>query len=86
MMRDAFSAIEVGFDILRRRSGEVGRAAATEDEPIFEFATAGVSARARETDDGFVVQAGATAKRSSSDTFQAGYRALRESLSQAAIL
>ena len=47
---------------------------------MFVFAPGGASARARETDDGFVVLSGSTARRSTTATFPDTYRALREQL------
>jgi hypothetical protein len=48
--------------------------------PLFAFATAGASARGQETDDGFVVLAGSTARKGATGTFPAGYLAQREQL------
>lgn len=72
----------VGFDLFRLRRPVSTRAAAEAagDGPVFAFMTGGASARARETEDGFVVLAGSTAKATTSATFQAGYRALRDRL------
>ena len=50
------------------------------DDGTFIFSTAGASATARETDDGFVVMAGSTARRTPTGTFPAGYLALRDQL------
>jgi hypothetical protein len=75
----------VGFDLFRLRRPVVpvtppdGGSSAT-GSPIFKFSTGNASATARETDDGFVVLAGSMAKASTSATFQAGYRSLRERL------
>src|SRR5690606_29285362 len=44
------------------------------------FTTAGAVATAQETDDGFVVLAGSTARRTPTGTFPAGYFALRDQL------
>lgn len=76
----------LGCDLFRRRqrpqaaqhapradSAEVG-------SPVFTFATAGASATGQETDEGFVVFAGSTARRAASSTFPAGYAALRDKL------
>ena len=46
----------------------------------FRFSTAGASATACETDDGFVVLAGSTARRAHSGTFPACYLVLRDQL------
>ena len=71
----------VGFDLFRPRRPVVATSTAgTAGSPSFIFSTGGASATARETDDGFVVLAGSTAKAATSATFQAGYRALRERL------
>jgi len=72
----------VGFDLFRpRRPLSAQPAAQTAGgSPVFAFMTGGASARARETEDGFVVLAGSTAKATTSATFQAGYRALRDRL------
>jgi hypothetical protein len=49
---------------------------------LFVFATAGASASARESVDGFVVSAASTARRQGTSTFPAGYQALRDQLVQ----
>lgn len=71
----------LGLDLFRRRVA-AGAAAnpATGPEVIFTFSTAGASARARETDDGFVVLTGSTARRQHTGTFPRGYLALRQRL------
>lgn len=78
----------LGCDLFRRRmtrqpsggsqtaTAELGSSAS----PTFSFATAGVLAKGQETEDGFVVSAGSTARKSASMTFPAGYAALREKL------
>jgi hypothetical protein len=70
----------LGFDLFRRVS--TGSAAARDSVAgtIFTFETAGARARARETEDGFLVLAGSTARRGPSSTFPAGYRAHRDRL------
>jgi hypothetical protein len=76
----------LGCDLLRRRqrpqaAQQVARADGDEvGSPVFAFATAGASAAGQETDEGFVVFAGSTARRASSSTFPAGYAALRDKL------
>jgi hypothetical protein len=71
----------MGFDLFRPRHAiATASVAGAESSPIFTFSTGGASARSRETDDGFVVLAGSTAKAAISPTFQAGYRALRDRL------
>jgi len=69
----------VGFDLFRRAGqGSARGASDTEDGVAFTFSTAGASATAHETDDGFVVLAGSTARRTPTGTFPAGYLALRD--------
>ena len=72
----------LGCDLFRTRSSAPAAAdfAAGGDNPTFVFSTAGARATARETEDGFIVLAGSTARRRPSDTFPAGDRALREKL------
>lgn len=76
----------LGADLFRRRQrpqaatqADPGLAAGVAS-PLFTFATAGASATGQETDDGFVVVAGSTARRAASSTFPAGYAALRDKL------
>jgi hypothetical protein len=72
----------VGFDLFRRAiapaSGQAGSIAITDD--VFEFSTAAAKATARETEQGFVVLAGSTARKGQTGTFPAGYAALRDRL------
>jgi hypothetical protein len=70
----------LGFDIFRRPPAVPEHP--SDGETIFTFSTAGASATARETEDGFIVLAGSTARRDGTDTFPAGYRAVRERLVQ----
>jgi hypothetical protein len=72
----------VGFDLFRRSVQKAASEGASnmEDDIMFVFATAGASATARETDDGFVVLAGSTARRIPTETFPTGYLALRNQL------
>jgi hypothetical protein len=72
----------VGFDLFRSRrpAWTAPTAGAASSNPEFTFSTSTAAARARETEDGFVVLAGSTAKAATSATFQAGYRALRDRL------
>lgn len=71
----------VSFDLFRRAGqGSARGASDTEDGVAFTFSTAGASATAHETDDGFVVLAGSTARRTPTGTFPAGYLALRDQL------
>ncbi|MBI4924122.1 MAG: GIY-YIG nuclease family protein [Devosia nanyangense] len=70
----------LGFDLFRRASAQSASTVASPDNPLFVFTTAGASATARETDEGFVVLAGSMARKRQSETFPAGYRALRDKL------
>jgi hypothetical protein len=76
----------LGCDLFRRRqrpqaAQEVPREAALGlRSPAFTFATGGASATGQETDEGFVIFAGSTARRAASGTFPAGYAALRDKL------
>lgn len=72
----------VGFDLFRRSPREAAASDTSNADvgAMFVFATAGASATARETDDGFVVLVGSTARRTPSETFPAGYLALRDQL------
>lgn len=49
-------------------------------ESVFQFMTGGAAATAVETEEGFVVRAGSTARRTATATFPAGYQALRAKL------
>ena len=71
-----------GFDLFRRSApvSEAGQDDPGGWETVFVFSTAGASATGQETDDGFVVLAGSTARRSPSETFPRGYLALRDQL------
>jgi hypothetical protein len=69
----------VGFDLFRRvHAPKVPKSA--DGRTTFAFSPAGASARAQEGTEGFVVLAGSTARRGGSETFPAGYRALRDKL------
>ena len=76
----------LGCDLFRRRQRpQVAQATARDkavaaDSPIFTFATGGASASGQETDEGFAVFAGSTARQTTSGTFPAGYAALRAKL------
>ena len=71
----------LGFDLLRRPGlPDTAAAAGGSHETTFTFSTAGASAIARETDDGFVVLAGSTARLTPSGTFPAGYLEHRDRL------
>lgn len=69
----------LGFDPFRRPAQALPVSGAA-DDVVFTFATAGASARARETEDGFVLLAGSTARRGATETSPAGYRALCDQL------
>jgi hypothetical protein len=70
----------LGFDPFRPPLGQAASPTGGADDVVFTFSTAVASATARETDDGFVVLAGSTARRGATETFPAGYRALRDQL------
>lgn len=70
----------LGFDLFQLPRSARTTTLDDRESPIFAFATAGVAAQARETEDGFVVLAGSRARRTPSGTFPAGYRALRDKL------
>jgi hypothetical protein len=71
----------LAFDLFRRPTrSDVGAFSRGPDDAAFAFATAGASAIARETEEGFVVLAGSTARRAPTDTFPAGYLTLRNHL------
>jgi len=71
----------LGFDLfLGRRPSPAAATSETGAGAIFAFSTGPASARARETDEGFVVLAGSTAKAAASETLQSGYRVLRQRL------
>jgi len=72
----------IGFDLFRRPAGRVASGGRSSEEDLFTFSTAGASATARETEEGFVVLAGSTARREGTETFPLGYRALRDQLVQ----
>jgi hypothetical protein len=71
----------LGFDLFRRPT-ENGVPDPSGEEALFIFEPTGASATARETEDGFVVRAGSTARKQGTATFPAGYRALRDQLVQ----
>lgn len=75
----------LGFDLFRKppsavADGKVGLAAGQDDDATFVFSTAGATATGHETEDGFVVRVGSTARRTPTGTFPAGYLALRDRL------
>jgi hypothetical protein len=67
----------LGFDLFRMPVTQTAG-----DDAVFTFSTAGATATARESDDGFVVLAGSTARKQGTDTFPLGYEALRGQLVQ----
>lgn len=69
----------VGFDLFGRPRG-ARHSSSIHEGAIFAFSPNGASARAQETDEGFVVLAGSTARRTPSGTFPAGYAVLRAKL------
>ncbi len=70
----------LGFDLFRTQSSQTPAVEAANDEAVFILSTAGASATACETEDGFVVLDGSMARKSGTDTFPLGYRALRGQL------
>lgn len=76
----------LGCDLFRQRprvaSPPTAGAPSPSDgaRPVFVFGTGGAAARAQETEEGFVVLSGSTARRTPSGTFPAGYLALRDRL------
>jgi hypothetical protein len=66
------------FDIFRTR----GQAASSDDSqyPVFEANVSGALAIAQETDDGFIIRAGSTARVQASPTFPLAMKVLREKL------
>jgi len=82
----AFVLPILGGDLFRRRQGPQAAVqgarvpSAGAESTVFTFATGGASATAQETDDGFIVFSGSTARRTASGTFPAGHAALREKL------
>jgi hypothetical protein len=75
----------LGCDLFKRKTvsperAQESRTGGNLKSPTFTFVTAGASATGRETEDGFVVFAGSTARRTPSGTFPAGYASLRDRL------
>jgi len=62
----------VGFDLFRKAPLQAPPSAGcdVDADALFVFATSGASATARETDDGFVVLAGSTARRTPAGRFR----------------
>lgn len=65
----------LGFDLFKKKSTAAGA-----ERPIFILQSIGLTALARETDEGFVVLKGAHAKSELSELFPPGYGTLREKL------
>ena len=74
----------LGYDLFRQNKlapvSDQGRSRLSMDRATFLFEPVGASAQAIETDEGFIVLAGSTARRGETSTFPAGYLALREKL------
>jgi hypothetical protein len=76
----------LGCELFRRRQRPQAAQQGDRDvpdegtSPVFTFATAGASATGQETDEGFVVLAGSSARKMASSTFPAGYAALKDKL------
>jgi hypothetical protein len=75
----------LGCDLFRRKFRpalvtQASQSSGRLERPIFTFVTAGAAATGQDTEDGFVVLAGSTARRVPSGTFPAGYAALRDKL------
>jgi hypothetical protein len=74
----------LGYDLFRQSNvapvPAQGRSKLSMNRSTFVFEPVGASAQAIETDEGFVVLAGSTARRGETSTFPAGYLALRERL------
>lgn len=68
----------IGFDILRATQGAPIQPSS--NDPLFVLETTGASARARETDDAFIVLAGSTARKEISPAQQPSYRLQAEQL------
>jgi hypothetical protein len=73
----------LGYDLFRPAEAASlpdPKRSAPSDRDTLSFEPAGVSARAIDTEAGFIVLAGSTARHGETDTFPAGYLALREKL------
>ena len=70
----------LGFDLFRAQRPNHAATGQSGDAATFKMAAGGATARARETDEGFVVLAGSTARKGASGTFPAGYAVLRDKL------
>jgi hypothetical protein len=72
----------LGFDLFRSPAAPAAGKSVAGEEAVFTFSTAGATATARDSDGGFVVLAGSTARRQGTETFPLGYQALRDQLVQ----
>src|SRR5882672_9165516 len=71
----------LGFDLFRPTGGRpTSQPGADEQNPVFELDAVGMRATARESDDGFVVLAGSTARQNGTAAFPEGYRSFRDQL------
>ena len=69
----------LGFDLFRPAQASVG-VEGTAQSPIFELESVGASATGRDTDLGFLVLAGSTARKTGTSSFPQGYRSMRDQL------
>ena len=71
----------LGFDLFRPAGGRPTlQPGLDEQNPVFELDTVGMRATARESDNGFVVLAGSTARQNGTAAFPEGYRSFRDQL------
>jgi hypothetical protein len=71
----------LGFDLFRRAGGRPKSQPGPDGQsPVFDLDAVGVRATAHQLDDGFVVQAGSTARRGGTTAFPDGYRSFRDQL------
>ena len=70
----------VGFDLFRTAVSGRPDQTDTSEKPQFEFDALDAHAQGRETDEGFVVLAGSTARKEVTPTLQVGYRIRRDQL------
>jgi len=70
----------LGFDLFQVSAPTRPRAEEGRGQLVFAMSASGAMARAIESDAGFVVLAGSTARRGSTGTFPEGYRVMREGL------
>lgn len=73
----------LGFDLFRPAGGRpTSQPGADGQSALFELNAVGIHATARESDDGFVVLAGSTARRDGTAAFPDGYRSFRDQLAR----